>query len=100
MLLFAGVIAYFAALVACYIWSGYALSVLWLWSVVPSLWLPELSIPAAIGVGVVMSYLTTHYSSAEIDNKSLRKRALESIVFSALKPAFALGIGSIVHLWL
>lgn len=45
-----GLLAAFFALV---VWRGYALSVLWGWFMAPAFGLPLLSIPMAIGIGVL-----------------------------------------------
>lgn len=43
--------------IGCTILSGYVLSVLWGWFIVPTFGLPLLTIPVAIGVMLVVAYL-------------------------------------------
>lgn len=45
-------------LVASVTFSGYTLSVLWGWFIVPMFGLPALAIPAALGVMLIATYLT------------------------------------------
>ncbi len=51
------------------IWSGYVLTILWHWFVVPTFQLPELTIFPAIGIAMVVSYLT-YQSPPDVEEKS------------------------------
>ncbi len=43
------------------VWGGYVLSVMWSWFIIPVFTgAPTLSIPAAIGISIVISYVTRH----------------------------------------
>lgn len=79
------------------IWSGFALSVLWRWFFVPTLGLPEISIPAAIGIAITVNYMTHQYQPAEEEDEIKRLRKL--FVTMLLKPAMALFIGWLVKKW-
>lgn len=76
------------------IWSGYALSVLWSWFIVPKFNLPALDIPTAIGIALVVDYMTKQsYSGlAKSEDHSIRRTAIEAL----FRPAFALLFGWIV----
>lgn len=80
------------------LWSGYALSVLWSWFVAGTFGLPQLTINAAIGLAIIVGYMTR-----TVDNEKSDRSATEVLVRCAiigtLKPAFALGTGWIVRLF-
>ncbi len=40
------------------VWYGYVLTILWAWFIVPVFKLPILSIPVAIGIALIVRYLT------------------------------------------
>jgi hypothetical protein len=65
-----GVIVGIAA--AAMILRGWVLSVMWGWFIVPAFGLPALSIPIAIGIAMIMSYLT---HQIEPDDSSTAKAA-------------------------
>ncbi len=78
---------------------GGALSKLWAWFIVKTFGLPALTIPAAIGLAMVVNYLTQRFDPAKNDDPYW-KDLVRSVVISTLKPLFALGFGAIVKLWL
>lgn len=82
------------------IWSGYVLSILWGWFIVPTFNLPALSIPLAIGIALVISYVThqTNFDKKKEELTDMENLKYAGRVFSwlALKPALALLIGWIV----
>ncbi len=47
--------------------NGWALHLLWLWFIVPIFNLPALSIGQAIGLGMIVSFLTYHYQASPKD---------------------------------
>ena len=58
-LAFIGGLVWFAALLFfSAVWSGYVLTILWGWFIVPAFKLPVLSIPVAIGMTLMIRYLT------------------------------------------
>lgn len=73
------------------IFSGYALSVLWGWFIAPVFHLPQLSIPVAIGLALVVGFMTKQVNWNDGDEKGYKE-----LVCSLVKPAFALLIGWIV----
>jgi len=81
------------------LWSGYALSVLWGWFMVPAFSLPPLSIGYAIGVAMVVSYLT---QPVKLDDhkKDWKENLINGVTVAALRPAISLLLGWVVTLFL
>lgn len=75
------------------LWGGIVLKALWAWFVVPTFGLPDLSLPIAIGVGLVVSFLTHQYVPTK--DEDLPK----VIVNDFLYPLIALVMGFVVHLF-
>ena len=75
--------------------NGWALKTLWLWFVVPVFGLPALSIPAAIGMGIIIGHLTNHNSTNSSREKD-EDKIVENIVRAVLRPLFAVLFGWIV----
>lgn len=92
------IISFVALIVFGVLWSGYALSILWGWFVVPTFHLPALSIPAAIGISMIVSYMT-HQRPPEDKDVSSTEKLVKAGIQLTLKPAFALGFGWIVRYW-
>ena len=88
-------------LVLSSIWRGYVLTILWTWFIVPVFHLPVLGIVVAIGVSMVVGFLT--YQTPPYNSGDVRTDAdkFSSAIASALvHPAAYLLIGWIVHLYL
>lgn len=81
------------------LWSGYVLSVLWRWFVVPPFGAPALSVGYAIGIASVVGYLTQPYKS-NADDKTRSALLAEGVAVAAIKPAFALLFGWVVTLFI
>lgn len=82
-------------------WSGYVLSVLWGWFIVPTFeGIPALSIPAAIGIASVVGYLTRGLARDTSDHKDPNDRLIQNIGESFLAPLFTLAFGWVVHLFM
>lgn len=83
------------------IFNGYALCVLWGWFMVPTFGLPKISIPAAIGIALVIRYLTREMSASKSDEEGgFKESLLMDILIAILQPSFALFFGWIVHLYM
>lgn len=80
----------------CIIWSGYVLSTLWGWFLVPALGLPAISIPSAIGIDLVVSYMTHQYRENTNDLGRDVEMLIKGMVYSTGRPAVALFFGWIV----
>jgi len=79
--------------IASSVLRGIVLVKLWQWFVVSSLGLPVLSIPVAIGISMIVSFLTTTRMPKEDDNFEPGKM-LGIVVFY---PLFVLFFGWIIH---
>lgn len=71
--------------------NGYALSVLWGWFVAPTFELPTLGIAQAIGIALVVTFLTHQYTDE--DDKEFSEKIGHAISASVLKPLIYLLIG-------
>jgi len=80
-------------------YSGFALSILWGWFIVPVFSLPKLSILTAIGLSMVASFLTQPYKYSE-DNRDPDEKLKESSLSAFIKPTAALFIGWVVTLFM
>jgi len=93
---FGWIAAFVGTMIFSAIFNGYALSVLWGWFIVKTFSLPALTIPTAIGVAMVVSYLTVHLDTSKEDNKSAGEKLFACIIWAIVKPSFALAMGWIV----
>jgi hypothetical protein len=84
------------AAVAGIAWSGFVLTILWGWFVVPLFGPPGLTIPAALGLALVVGYVTK-------DGQQMKPRedfgavVLKVLLGLLLRPAVALGIGRVIR---
>lgn len=78
--------------------NGWALSILWGWFIVPIFGLPELSIPAAIGIAMIVNYMTYQEPGHADDRTSDDK--VKAFIVLCLRPLFAVFIGFIVKLFM
>lgn len=84
-------------IIACIIspiWNGYVFCVLWSWFIVTQFGLPQLSIPSALGISLLIRFTTYDYKKGE--NKGL----VESIVIVFAVPLFILIVGKIITLFM
>lgn len=88
-----------AMLVIGSIWRGYVFSVLWKWFIVPIFGLPLLSIPVAIGIALVASFLAYQYHYVK-DERSESEKLFGAMGIMMFYPALVLLIGWIVTLFL
>lgn len=78
-----------------WILNGFALKVIWGWFMVPVFGLPALTIPAALGIGILVSYLTQN--SVSPDQQTGRRWTAMQLL---ARPILALGLGALVHLFM
>ncbi len=81
------------------VWSGYVLSIMWGWFVVPIFHLPQLQIAVAIGLSIIVRMLT--YDPQESDKKKsdTEDAIVSSFCWSFLYPLLTLGVSYVVHLF-
>jgi membrane protein CcdC involved in cytochrome C biogenesis len=74
------------------VWAlhGFVLVKLWLWFIVPIFHLPVLSLVPAIGVGMVMSFLTHQTSDCKEIEEDPEKRVIKSMVTAFTRPLLTL----------
>ena len=79
------------------LYHGFVLTKLWGWFVVPTFSLPLLSLPAAIGLSLIVGLLAKGYGSKVLDESdSLSKLMLKVTLMVAWGPSLALLMGYIV----
>jgi hypothetical protein len=89
-----------AMLVIGSIWRGYVFSVLWKWFIVPVFpAMPLLSIPVAIGIAMVVSFLAYQYTYTK-DDRSEAAKLGGAFGVSLLYPGLVLLMGWVVTLFL
>jgi len=77
--------------------NGWALMTLWGWFVIPVFGLPSLSIVQAIGVALVVSFLTKH-TDTSVQQKRSTGEAIGFLVGSSFfLPVITVAIGYVVH---
>ena len=77
--------------------NGWTLSILWKWFMVPVFGLPMLSIPQAIGIAMVIGYLTFQNNDAQEKERSTTERVIFWVALIVLRPLITLAFGWIVH---
>jgi len=84
------------ATIAGIVWMGFVLTVLWGWFVVPLFRLPELTIPAALGLSLVVGYMTKDGQQMKT-GEDFGGAVFKALIALALKPAVALGVGWVIR---
>lgn len=79
------------------IWSGYVLTILWGWFMVPAFSLPVLHTANAIGLCIVVRYLTWQLVDCQEPKRDAMEKVIRSAMFAFGSPAFGLAFGWIVH---
>ncbi len=80
------------------IYHGFVLTKLWGWFIVPTFSLPLLSLPAAIGLSLIVGFMAKNHDFKKNDdeNNSLRKVMLRATLAAAAVPSISLLMGYIV----
>lgn len=82
--------------------DGFVLSTLWGWLIVP-LGLPPLSLVAAMGVSLVVSYVTYHYRADDCfkdPRRTARERMVHSLAILVTRPVLVLFFGWVIKQFL
>lgn len=83
------------------IFGGYTLSILWGWFIVPTFSLPQLSIPVAIGISIIINKMTKNPTQdKENEGGDLNEQLVKSFFFGVFMNLFALLMGWIVTLFM
>jgi hypothetical protein len=82
------------------IWRGYVFSKLWLWFIVSTFGASVLSIAQAIGLALVVSFLTHQPDMYEDKSRTQSEKFSSAVCITFMTPAFALLIGWVVTHWL
>jgi hypothetical protein len=96
-MVFAATLGFLALIPLSVIWRGYALTVLWAWFVAPTFGLPELAIAPAIGLSLVVRYLTHQSDAVKTPEGDFGERMAKACAYALLLPLLVLGIGWVVH---
>ena len=79
--------------------NGYVLTILWDWFVVPFFGIDSLSIPSAIGIAMIVRYLT-HQREAHDDKEKVMDKLGEAFIYAIIMPLFVLFAGWVVALFM
>jgi hypothetical protein len=82
------------------IWSGYALTVLWGWFIVPAFDLAQIAITTAIGINVIITLLTVKLMDNAKQEKEYGELLFEGFIKSLIIPAMSLLTGWVVTLFM
>lgn len=77
--------------------NGFVFQTLWAWFIVPTFGLAALTVLQAVGVGLVVSFLT-HQS--DVQYKDLEEDSTKRLVLLVLRPLMILGVAWIVQLFM
>lgn len=94
-----GVVLYVTRLVLGVLLGGWVLTVLWGWFIVPTFHLPWLGIVSAIGINLVVRFLTFQVIDIKPPERTTGERWAYSIAVG-LSPLVSLGAGWVVHLFM
>ena len=94
-----GTAAFFGSWAISALWGGYVLTVLWGWFMVPTFHLPVLALAPAIGMAMVVGYLTRDITPRK-EEEGFAEGLGTAFAIGLLKPLFALFFGWVVHLFM
>jgi hypothetical protein len=95
--LLAGLLGLIALAMTAPVANGWALAKLWLWFVVPRFGLPILTLPQAIGLGLVASALLFHPTDCAEKERTMTEKVGRAIGLILARPALLLAVGWIVR---
>ena len=94
------VVGFSAVIVVSAVLNGWVLSIMWGWFFVPVLGLPSLSVVQAIGIAMVISYLTSHRDPESNSNEDAGEKFGKAVAHAIFYPLFTLFVAWIVHLFM
>jgi hypothetical protein len=82
------------------IFNAWVLVILWGWFVVPTFGLPVLTIVKAVGISLVVKFMTYKSTSSDDEDAGPWKKFLYACSLAIVYPLCALGVGYVVHLFM
>ncbi len=99
-----GLVLFVLGVAAFAVFGGWVFSILWGWFVVPVFGLPQLSVVQAIGLSLMIGYMTHHLKSDDKDNgddeDSAGAKTLKNLLFAIFYPLLILSLGWVIHLFM
>lgn len=95
-----GAVSIGALLAGSAVLSGWVLTVLWGWFVVPTFHVQPLGVVPAIGLSMLVTYLTYHSQDVEEVKRSATERWTRVVITAIVRPALVLGFAWVVHLFM
>lgn len=95
-----GAVSVGALLAGSAILSGWVLTVLWGWFVVPTFHVQQLGVVPAIGLSLLVGYLTETHQDVEEVKRSQAERWTRLAVLAVVRPGLVLGFAWVVHLFM
>ena len=93
-----GCLALIIVLILGTIFNGWALMLLWGWFVVIPFGLPALSLGQALGLSMVVSFMTYQYIDCQPDkDQSGTEKVLTAVAYSIFRPLFIALLGRILY---
>lgn len=86
----------FVTLVFGSIMDGWVLATLWRWFIMPLFEVPALTLLEAIGLCLIVGYLTVNFTQAKDERESTEKVA-DALTRSFVYPLVVLGVSYVVH---
>lgn len=80
--------------------TGFTISVLWGWFIVPTFELPALSMTQALGLGITVGYFTSHLANHDWGEEDLDEKTFRVVVLPFAKTGIFLLFGWIVTLFM
>jgi hypothetical protein len=96
-MVFFRIIGFIVLMVIAAILNGWGLSVLWGWFFVPTLGLPQLGVVQAIGIAMVVGYLTYQHIDTQPKDGEAMEKLVNAGITSVIRPVFAVAFGWVVH---
>lgn len=94
-------LGFFGSWIGITIFNGWILSILWKWFMVPALGLPILTTPQAIGIALVIGYLTHKHTPSDDSNKKGFAETYLEVLFTGIAfGLLCLFVGWIVQLFM
>lgn len=94
------IVSYIVVVVVSALLRGWTLTVLWAWFVMPTFKLPAIGIAPALGISLVVGYLTRQDFDVEQPKRTQGERFARAVGLALLSPALALAFGWVVHLFM